>query len=1223
MLPQSRLFPALLIAALCFIPRPAAAAEFMCDPSYQDCRTILLNYINNETIAIDVAMLFMEDDGLADAIIARHRAGVRVRALVEPRRNGETPYNAVILDKLANAGIPMRKKLSAGKLHWKFMIFNSQNVVQFSAANYSDYYFKPIVPYANYTDEGIFFTDDGSLVDSFRRNFDDAWIDEVAFGNYANISGTPLRAYPFYSVDPALSFVPFEDFATRSIPHYDAETQQIDTVMYKITEPRHADAIIRARKRGVPVRLIVEGERYRNASNLWQSYHVDRLYMAGVQIRDRAHEGFLHQKSTLLYGQRMTVFGSSNWTIESNQTQHEHNYFTDKIWFFDWFKDNFERKWTNRTGNVETRPFVPLPPDPPVYVSPAAGATGIATTGAALRWHPGTWSHLADIYFGTSSNPPLIATNVQVSPTETNTYTLPTLAAGTTYYWRIVSKTMALKEAAGAVQSFTTAGTTTNAVPSVTLTSPAHGTSYTAPATISLAASASDSDGTIARVDFYSEGTFLGSDSTSPYAFSWSGVPAGTYTLSARAIDNAGAVGTSGSATVTVTAPANVAPSVTLTSPASGASYTAPATISLAASASDSDGTIARVDFYSGSTLLGSDSTSPYAFSWSSVPAGSYTLSARAIDNAGAVATSASATVTVTAPPVESLPSPWQSQDIGAVGTAGSASASNGTFTVRGAGADVWGTADAFHYVWQRVSGDFDLSARVASVEYVHAWVKAGVMIRGALTADAPHAFMLVSAGKGLAFQRRASAGGLSTSTGTSGAAPAWAKLERRGNTVRALYSFDGSTWTALASDTVTLPTEVYVGLAVSSHDTTRTATADFNTVAVTAVTTTPPPTTSLPSPWQAQDIGAVGQAGSSSASNGTFTVKGAGADVWGSADAFHFAWQQISGDVDVVARVASVEYVHAWVKAGVMIRERLTADSPHAFMIVSAGKGFAFQRRLATSGLSTSTSGGAGTAPAWVKLERRGSTISAFVSLDGSNFTLVGSDTFTMGSGAYVGLAVSSHDTTRTATAVFDQVVVRAPTTATPPPDASEIVLHAIDAARLVGNWRLQADTTAASGQRAWNPDAGLAKITTASATPGDYIELTFNAEAGRAYRLWIRGKAERDEWSNDSVHVQFSGSVDAQGSAVYRIGSTSSAEYNLESCKGCGLAGWGWEDNGWGVNVLGPTIYFATTGTQTIRLQTREDGLSFDQIVLSSGTYLSSSPGSTKNDTTILPKR
>src|SRR6185436_8857863 len=78
---------------------------------------------------------------------------------------------------------------------------------------------------------------------------------------------------------------------------------------------------------------------------------------------------------------------------------------------------------------------------------------------------------------------------------------------------------------------------------------------------------------------------------------------------------------------------------------------------------------------------------------------------------------------------------------------------------------------------------------------------------------------------------------------------------------------------------------------------------------------------------------------------------------------------------------------------------------------------------------------------------------------------------------------------------------------------------------------------------------------------------------------------------------------------------------EINLEDCSGCGLSGWGWQDNGWGVGVLGPQIFFQSTGTHTIRIQGREDGVSIDQIVLSPGTYLNTSPGALKNDNTVLP--
>ena len=185
----------------------------------------------------------------------------------------------------------------------------------------------------------------------------------------------------------------------------------------------------------------------------------------------------------------------------------------------------------------------------------------------------------------------------------------------------------------------------------------------------------------------------------------------------------------------------------------------------------------------------------------------------------------------------------------------------------------------------------------------------------------------------------------------------------------------------------------------------------------------------------------------------------------------------------------------------------------------------------------------------------------------------------------------------------------------------ASDVVLYASEASTRVG-WNIVTDSSAAGGARLANPNLGVPKLPAPVANPGNYFELSFNAQAGTAYRLWIRSKAANDDWANDSVFIQFAGSVDASGAAVNRIGTTSGTTINLEDCSGCGLSGWGWQDNGWGVGVMGPLIYFAASGSQTLRVQSREDGLSIDQIVLSPQTYISASPGALKNDTTILPK-
>ena len=186
------------------------------------------------------------------------------------------------------------------------------------------------------------------------------------------------------------------------------------------------------------------------------------------------------------------------------------------------------------------------------------------------------------------------------------------------------------------------------------------------------------------------------------------------------------------------------------------------------------------------------------------------------------------------------------------------------------------------------------------------------------------------------------------------------------------------------------------------------------------------------------------------------------------------------------------------------------------------------------------------------------------------------------------------------------------------------EIVLHTLrDRAQEVGNWWDQPDASGASGFRKYNLNSGAPKVTTPAADPDDYFEVWFVADPTQEYKLWIRGKAEGNSWANDSAWVQFDHSL-AGGAPAYRIGTTSALPFNLEECSGCGLSGWGWEDDGWGaVDRHGVTIRFAEGGPQRVRIQTREDGVSIDQIVLSAETYKTTRPGTAKNDTTILPER
>jgi hypothetical protein len=204
----------------------------------------------------------------------------------------------------------------------------------------------------------------------------------------------------------------------------------------------------------------------------------------------------------------------------------------------------------------------------------------------------------------------------------------------------------------GGVKTSDAVSVKVNALPTVSITAPANGAIFTAPATITINATAADADGTIAKVEFFQSSTpgsttKIGEDSSGPFTVSWSNVPAGDYTLTAIATDNNEGTTTSAAVSVTVNAPNNQTPTVSITSPANNATFTAPASINITATAADADGSVAKVDFYNGTTLLGTDATSPYSFSWGNVAAGTYSLTARATDNGNAVTTSAAVSVTV------------------------------------------------------------------------------------------------------------------------------------------------------------------------------------------------------------------------------------------------------------------------------------------------------------------------------------------------------------------------------------------------------------------------------------------------------------------------------------------------------------------------------------------------------------------------------------------------
>ena len=641
--------------------------------------------------------------------------------------------------------------------------------------------------------------------------------------------------------------------------------------------------------------------------------------------------------------------------------------------------------------------------------------------------------------------------------------------------------------------------------PTVSLTAPIDGTVYTAPATIALAATAADSDGTVSKVDFYQGSTLLGTANTSPYTCTWSNVAAGSYTLTAKATDNTLAATTSSPVQITVqsvvvtsesltdgswnfttiprpsngdyldqasghgctisiasgtqhgasapvtvlndgavqannndtsrsfffadatsgmlladlkstvtitaintyswhidtramqnytlyasaaaTAPSvtgdliangwtqlatvnagptntqvgvnikgtgnsvgsyrfllfkvdpsylnyyttffgeidvwtNLPPTVNLTSPANNSVYTAPASIGMTATASaNNGGSISKVEFYNGATLLGTASTSPYSYTWTNVAAGSYTLTAKAYDNTNAATTSSGVNVISDAPPTVSLTAP----------------AANTNYI---APASVALTATAS-----------DSDGTISKVEFYQG----------------------------------------STLVGTASTSP---------------YSY---TWTNVAMGNYSLTAKAY-----DNNDVTTTSSA-VNIIV-----------------WGTSDIGSVGVAGSASYSGGTFTVSGAGAGVTSTADAFRYVYRQFSGNTTIVARVASATSATTAERAGVMMRQNLNANSIEASALYKPTSTYYvyFLRRTSAGGSTSSTTSSTAAAPPyWVKVVRSSNTLSAFMSANGSSWTAVGSGTtVTMTDPIYVGLAVTSGSTSAAKTVTFDNVSITQP---------------------------------------------------------------------------------------------------------------------------------------------------------------------------------------------------
>jgi fibronectin type 3 domain-containing protein len=533
----------------------------------------------------------------------------------------------------------------------------------------------------------------------------------------------------------------------------------------------------------------------------------------------------------------------------------------------------------------------------------------------------------------------------------------------------------------------------------------------------------------------------------------------------------------------------------------------------------------------------------------------------------------------------------WVDSDIGNPGIAGSAANANGVFTVNASGADIWGTSDQFHYVYQPLSGDGTIIARVATEQNTDPWAKAGVMIRETLDASSTYAFMFATPGNGIDFQYRSSTAGSAAGNGqVSGAAPYWVEVVRSGSLLTGYASPDGVTFTQVGSVTITMAPTVYIGMALTAHTNSVLNTSTFDNVSVSTPVLTPPAapsnlvatgiTTSqaslswtnnanneagftidrstdgvnfstiatvgtstysytdtglvpdtvyfyevqatnaagaspfspvatgttemaLGSSWQDTDIGSPGIPGSYSLANGVFTVNGSGGDIWNTSDQFNYVYQPLNGDGTIIARVASEQNTDPWAKAGVMIRETLDASSTYAFMFATPGNGIDFQYRSSTAGYAAWNGQVSGAAPYWVEVVRSGSSFTGYASVDGVNFTQVGSVTISMATNVYIGLALTAHNNGLLNTSTFDNVSGSVVDTSVP---AAPSGLSATPSSgtQISLSWQNNSTTQTSLTLQRSTDGINFTTIATLSARANSYLDTALNLGTTYYYQIY-----------------------------------------------------------------------------------------------------------------------
>ena len=360
----------------------------------------------------------------------------------------------------------------------------------------------------------------------------------------------------------------------------------------------------------------------------------------------------------------------------------------------------------------------------------------------------------------------------------------------------------------------------------------------------------------------------------------------------------------------------------------------------------------------------------------------------------------------------------WTPVDVGSPairGTAQETSCPGATdcpvFTIGAAGLGIGGTSDQFMFVHQRLTGDGVIKLRLISMAGTPT-MEAGLMLRESLTASARHASILAGAAS-FTFRSRTAAGGATSSL--SVARGGWLRLERAGPAITASVSSDGTEWTVVATESLTLPATVYVGIVVTSRAATTLATASVSSMSVT------PTTPSMPAGWASADVGAAASPGTASYSSGSFVGSSYGAGFAGTGDAFRFIYTRVRGDARLTTRVVAAQG-RAGRQAGIVLRTTLDAGAAET-ALVADDAGVLLVRRAAPGQAASKTRVASAGAPVYLRLERVGSMVTVAHSTDGASWRTATSVPVSFGSEIYAGLAVAAGPNGGSSAAAFDSL--------------------------------------------------------------------------------------------------------------------------------------------------------------------------------------------------------